>query len=46
MPLRFAQENLGHTSEAVARAYASDTEVEIPSIEYYENELAKADGQR
>jgi hypothetical protein len=36
MPERFAQEALGHNSEAVHRAYAKEALVKIPSLEDYE----------
>ena len=45
MPIRFAQDALGHKSEAVALAYANYTDIEIPSLEYYEKEKAKAEGR-
>jgi integrase len=35
-PVRFAMENLGHSSKAVAHAYASQAEVTLPSLEEYE----------
>jgi integrase len=35
-PERFAQEALGHSSKAVARAYASQAEMVLPSLEDYE----------
>jgi integrase len=35
-PERFAQENLGHGSKAVARAYAKKAKVKLPSLEEYE----------
>lgn len=35
-PERFAQENLGHGSKAVTRAYAKKAKVKLPSLEEYE----------
>lgn len=37
-PERFAQEALGHSSEAVHRAYASKAKVIVPTLESYENQ--------
>lgn len=38
-PERFAQEALGHGSKAVARAYAKNAKVLIPSLEEYEGKI-------
>jgi integrase len=40
-PERFAQEALGHNSKAVHRAYAKGAKVKIPSLEDYEQQMAK-----
>jgi hypothetical protein len=37
-PERFAQENLGHGSKAVTRAYAKKAKVKLPSLEDYERQ--------
>jgi integrase len=42
---RFAQEALGHNSNAVHRAYARNALVTLPSLEDYENKLAAAAAQ-
>src|SRR5438094_5571288 len=39
-PERFAQENLGHCSKAVTRAYAKKAKMKLPSLEEYEKEAA------
>jgi integrase len=39
MPERFAQQALGHSSKAVARAYAKKASVKVPSLEEYESKL-------
>ena len=39
-PERFAQQALGHNSEAVHRAYARNAKVVIPPLEDYENRTA------
>jgi integrase len=39
-PERFAQEALGHNSNAVHRAYARKAQVEIPTLEDYERKLS------
>ena len=39
-PERFAQENLGHRSKAVTRAYAKKAKMKLPSLEEYEKEAA------
>ena len=39
-PERFAQENLGHGSKAVTRAYAKNAKVKLPSLEEYEKQAA------
>lgn len=39
-PERFAMQNLGHGSEAVARAYAKKAKVMLPSLEEYEEKNA------
>jgi integrase len=38
-PERFAMENLGHNSKAVHRSYARNAEVQLPSLEEYENKI-------
>lgn len=38
-PERFAQEALGHNSKAVHRAYARNAQVNVPSLEDYQNQL-------
>ena len=38
MPERFAQEALGHNSTAVHRAYAKHANVQVPSLEAYEEQ--------
>jgi integrase len=38
-PERFAQEALGHNSEAVHRAYARKAKVIVPTLEAYENQI-------
>jgi integrase len=38
-PKRFAMENLGHGSNAVARAYAKKAKVLLPSLEEYEQKV-------
>jgi integrase len=38
-PERFAMENLGHGSNAVARAYAKKAKVLLPSLEEYEQKV-------
>jgi integrase len=38
-PERFAQQALGHGSKAVARAYAKNADMKLPSLEAYENEM-------
>jgi integrase len=38
-PERFAQEALGHASKAVARAYAKQAKVLVPSLEEYEHKI-------
>jgi hypothetical protein len=40
-PERFAQETLGHNSNAVHRAYAKGTLMKIPSLEDYEQRAAE-----
>lgn len=40
-PERFAQEALGHNSKAVHRAYARKAKVIVPTLESYEESLAK-----
>ena len=40
-PERFAQEALGHNSEAVHRAYAKHAEVVLPSLESYEKKAQR-----
>ena len=40
-PERFAQEALGHKSQAVHRAYARKARVELPSLEEYEKQRAE-----
>ena len=40
-PERFAQENLGHNSKAVHRAYAKKAKVELPALEEYESQRAQ-----
>ena len=40
-PERFAQENLGHNSKAVHRAYAKKAKVELPALEEYESQMAQ-----
>jgi integrase len=39
MPERFAQQALGHSSRAVARAYAKKAKVTVPSLEEYERKI-------
>jgi integrase len=39
-PERFAQENLGHGSKAVTRAYAKKAKMKLPSLEDYEKQAA------
>jgi len=39
-PERFAQENLGHCSKAVTRAYAKKAKMKLPSLEEYEKKAA------
>jgi hypothetical protein len=39
-PERFAMENLGHGSNAVAHAYAKKAQVMLPSLEEYERKAA------
>ena len=39
-PERFAQEALGHSSKAIARAYARNAQMTIPSLDSYEDRLA------
>lgn len=36
-PERFAQAALGHSSKAVARAYARNADMSLPSLEEFEN---------
>ena len=36
MPERFAQQALGHSSKAFARAYSKKAQVVVPSLEAYE----------
>jgi integrase len=40
-PERYAQQALGHASKAVARAYAKQAEMELPSLEEFEERAAK-----
>lgn len=40
-PERFAQQALGHNSKAIARAYARNADVTVPSLEEYEEEHGK-----
>ena len=40
-PERFAQENLGHNSKAMTRAYSRKAKVELPSLGEYERQRAK-----
>jgi integrase len=40
-PERFAQEALGHNSEAVHRAYSRKAKVKLPSLESYEKQAAE-----
>jgi len=40
-PERFAQEALGHNSQAVHRAYAKNAQVRLPSLEEYEKAAAE-----
>jgi hypothetical protein len=42
MPERFAQEALGHNSNAAHRAYAKRALMKIPSLEDYEKKLVAA----
>lgn len=39
MPERFAQQALGHSSKALARAYAKKAKVTVPSLEDYEAKI-------
>ena len=39
-PMRCAQENLGHGSAAVARAYAKNAAVTIPSLDEWQDLVA------
>ncbi|MGD1089350.1 MAG: tyrosine-type recombinase/integrase [Verrucomicrobiota bacterium] len=39
MPERFAQQALGHSSKAFARAYSSKAKVIVPSLEEYERKI-------
>jgi len=39
MPERFAQQALGHSSKAIARAYAKKAAVIVPSLEEYERKI-------
>src|SRR5436189_4073153 len=39
-PERFAQEALGHNSQAVHRSYAKRAQVRLPSLEQYERNAA------
>jgi integrase len=43
-PERFAQEALGHNSQAVHRAYARRARVTLPSLENYEHGTPSASG--
>jgi integrase len=40
MPERFAQQALGHSSKAFARAYSKNAKVTVPSLEDYEKKAA------
>jgi hypothetical protein len=39
MPERFAQQALGHSSKAFARAYSKNAKVVVPSLEDYEAKI-------
>ena len=39
MPERFAQQALGHSSKAIARAYSKKAQVIVPSLEDYERKI-------
>jgi integrase len=39
MPERFAQQALGHSSKAIARAYSKKAQVIVPSLEEYERKI-------
>jgi hypothetical protein len=39
MPERFAQQALGHSSKAFARAYSKNAKVIVPSLEEYEAKI-------
>lgn len=39
MPERFAQQTLGHSSKAFARAYSKNARVTVPSLEEYEKKI-------
>jgi hypothetical protein len=39
MPERYAQQALGHTSKAFARAYSKNAKVIVPSLEEYERKI-------
>jgi len=39
MPERFAQQALGHSSKAFARAYSKNAKVRVPSLEDFERKL-------
>jgi hypothetical protein len=39
MPERFAQQALGHTSKAFARAYSKKAKIVVPSLEEYERKI-------
>jgi hypothetical protein len=39
MPERFAQQALGHSSKAFARAYSKKAKIIVPSLEYYEAKI-------
>jgi integrase len=41
MPERFAQQALGHSSKAFARAYPKNAKVIVPSLEEYEAKIVQ-----